>query len=442
MKKQISMFIRAAAVFGISFMASAPVRADATKVEYGGYGYATTDFNGASWTDMSGGPASVTNVRVVNYNQYDTGTSGANPSVQNGPNMYYVRPSRRAAMYEGWQGCEDEYCPPPPVMSEPAAAPPPPRAPMQSTRADTARRVADRKYHLAHPFFQPQQGRIGSVTDIGYAKNSYNFDVPVIAPSIITGGGGFYDGISGKWTAAELYIKEDLSYGITDALAVIGSAKFGFDDYKMAWNDPAIPNDKASDNGFNQAGVGLQWRFYDDADWIAYVGGYYQWLDIANAFVADAKLGYKVANSTIYGLARVWYVGWDDNSYGNGITDPVSRQTTYIAFKRDVDSSVYIETGIGLFSALDDEWSLNLELTLGDYDWHSQAGIGAGLNFQPTQQFAIGVYGRMSVWDSADDKNSIEMWGWTPTIPATFIGNTNISKYSDMSLGVKAYLYF
>ena len=51
----------------------------------------------------------------------------------------------------------------------------------------------ERKYFLAHPFFQPLKGKFGSVTDVSYAQNSFKFDmlnakILDIDPSSVTNG--------------------------------------------------------------------------------------------------------------------------------------------------------------------------------------------------------------------------------------------------------------
>ncbi|MDR1207637.1 MAG: hypothetical protein LBK26_04470 [Rickettsiales bacterium] len=424
MKKQLSLFVWAAAAFGIGAVLN-PMPVSAATIIRNNIGYAETGYHGASVADMAGGPArpSTIGVHVNKIADIETGATDDGYGVRDGQNMYYASPGRRADIYRDFDGC-DSNC------DEPAPAP------VQSKRAETAKQKSVRKYHLAHPFFQPTQGRIGSITDIGWSKNSYDFAFQNVVPAQID-----FIGQTGNWNATELFIKEDLSFGITDTVAIIGSARYGQNTLEMNWDGPTIPNDKNTNSGFDQWGIGLQWRFYEDADWISSISGYYQWNETANAFLADAKLGYKIANSTIYGLVRAWSVGWKDNSYGNGVTNDAG-QVTFFAFKRDIDRSLYLEGGAGLFSALNDDWSVNVELTFGDYDWHSQAGINAGLFYQPLQSFAIGLYGRMSAWDSANGGDKTEAWGWSKTISAEYIGQIKMDSYSDTLVGVKAFLYF
>lgn len=426
MKKQMSLFVWAAAAFGISAVLSVPDAGATTVVRnnitIGGGGY------GAYVAPPPQGDIN------VNVNKYE-------PAPQGG--VYRAS----SADYDSYKGCTPTGCgqaAPPPVVTQapPPAYTPPPK---QEKKPAPKQRAASGKEYLASPFFQPKQGHVGSVTDVGWARNSYDFSIhdinPIIDPLL---GAGFYEGVSGNWKGDELFIKEDLSFGITDTVAVIGSIRYGWSDYRMNWTDPTTPNDRNKSDGFDQYGIGLQWKFMDSDEWVAYIAGYYQWNDIANSILADLKVGYKIGNSVVYGLGRVWSIGWDANSYGNGIVADTG-QVTYFAFKRDVERSLFAEGGLGLFSALSDDWSTNLELIIGDYEWHSQANLGASLWYQPTNHFALGVYGRASIWDSADSSDKVQAWGWWPaagiTVPVD-IGRVDLKNYSDIAFGVKGILYF
>ena len=97
------------------------------------------------------------------------------------------------------------------------------------------------------------------------------------------------------------------------------------------------------DDGFNLYGLGAQWRFIDNEQWIGTLSGYFQHQkDIANSYILDLKGGYKIARSTIYGLARGWYVDFEGNSYGNGIegtTAEGQKAAIFIAYDTDVDNT-------------------------------------------------------------------------------------------------------
>jgi len=377
MKKQLSLFIRAAAAVGI--------------------------------TAIFGGDALAAQTTTVNvHHQVDVRPAA-------GRTFYTAQQQRGPVAPEAAR----------PVTTTPVTA--------QPARAATTTAPLNVK-HLADPFFQPTTGQIGSVTDIGWTRNSYDFKVDYLPVNF-----------DGSWEARSLFLKQDLSYGITDYLVVIGSVRLGHDEFKMSFVDPAYSSVRNTDSGFNQYGIGLQWKFVDNNEWVGLIGGYYQWQEVANAFILDTKLGYKVQGSTVYGLGRMWGVNWSENSYGNGVTDNSDplRASLFIAFDRDVDNSVFVEGGVGIFTPLDDQWSFNLEAIYGYYDWHSQLGIFGSINYQPIETFAISLYGRVSAWDSANSGTNFEMWWWDRNTPEALpVGNTKLSGYSDIAFGIKAFMSF
>jgi hypothetical protein len=414
-KKQLSLFAWALAVFGMAALLAPPSSVAATNL----------GASGASSANLTDGPEKKSNTKVTEYKKYETRTSTATytvkpkaaPASAQRQNLYYVTPERRAAeSATAESGAVSGYS----LMS----------------RAPAAKKAPERKYYLAHPFFQPQEGRFGSLTDIGYSVNSYNFDIS----------NGIWDGQGGEWSAKQFFIKEDLSYGVTDTVAIVGSAKYSNTKYAFDWNDPMVDDDSMRAGAFDVLGLGMQWRFYDDAEWISYIGAYYQWWkDLASVVVADAKVGYKVnANAMVYGLARLYYVGWEENSYGNGIDNEGSGQSLYIAYDQDVDSSLFFEGGVGFFTVMSDDWTLNLEGVLGSYGWHSQGSLKAALGWQPTKSFALNLYGKAAVFDSADSAEGLGVYSWYTALPATVlqVGEAAISKYGEMTFGLQAALYF
>jgi len=436
MKQQLNLFVWATAVFGISAVLAVP-SANATTVVQNNIGYTAPVVSQPR-------PSSVR----VNVNEYEVKETYKDTYDVVGPDrdVYHAPSPSKTSVYDGYNGCTAKKCAAAPVpvpVREYAPPPPPPVVQQEPVRREQPREPSTYE-HLANPFFQPKQGHFGSMTDLGWGRNSYDFSINNLNPTIdTTFPGAFYEGIAGSWKADQLFIKQDVSFGVTDTVAIIGSVRYEWDKYYMNWDNPVIPNDKNTDSGFNQWGIGLQWKFADNQDWIGYIAGFYQWNQIANAFLADAKVGYKIANSTVYGLARLWSLGWKDNSYGNGVVSDTG-QVTYFAFKRDVTRSLYFEAGAGVYSELSDEWSVNAELIIGDYEWHTQAGINAAVFYQATQNFAIGVYGRMSIWDSANSNENVTAWGWDPAngIPLTYIGTVDLQSYSDIGFGVKMLLYF
>ena len=424
MKKQMSLFIWAVAAFGMAMVITAPVFAE---TERGGHGATGGRFRGASTIDTSGPGVRVQN--NINIFKHDTQPTTPAYTVEQGRPMFYVTPERRGELYNDFRTCTADDCD---------------EKPVPFVRSDSVRAQGEKKMHITHPFFQPAQGRFGAVTDIGHARNSFNFAIPVLDPNIDTSMPDTWTpGESGKWEAGQTFIKQDVSYGITDSIALLANIKYGFNNTKFTW-DLGHPTDKASGNELDQAGIGIVWRFYDDADYIAHVAAMYQWTSSANALALSGKFGRKMGNSTLYGLARVWGINWNENAYGAYIHNEDDNNAFFIVYNKNSDMVLNLEAGAGIYSALDDSWSVNAELVLGDYDWHQQAGIFAALNWQPTQTFAVGIYGRMSLWDTAKNQNNIEMYASSPYTNSVLVpvGRANLSNYSDLSFGARMFLYF
>ncbi len=408
MIKHLSLFAAVAVLFGAT-----PVMA-ATN----------SGTRAASSADLTGAPA-VRERTQVNYEKYTTRTSTKTYDQADAANIYYTTPAKRSELYKQYDAGNGT-------------------ATVRTTRAETYRTELRRKYYLAHPFFQPTKGKFGSVTDLSYNSNSYDL---ALTPA---------DGVAlsdpnGKWDMSQFSIKEDFSYGITDRLAVLAMARFDMSDYKFDWSLPETPDDTMDDNGLNLYGLGLQWRFVDTTDWIATASAYYQYQqDVSNNIVLDLKAGYKISSSTIYGLVRGWYLNFDGNSYGNGVTgktDEGEDATFYLAYNTDADNTFYVEGGVGVFSVLDEDWTLNVEAILGNYDWHNQASLKAAIGWQPNDWFALNLYGRMAVWDSANGKD-LSFWQTDTGSSSPFynqfirMGEANLDNYSDFSVGLQAIFMF
>lgn len=409
MKKQMSLFVWAVALFGMS-----PV-----------WAATNTGARAASSADLSSAPA----VRArsnVNYNKYQTRSTTQTYKSTDGGNMYYSQPARRSDLYKQYDSANT-------TTTKTTKT-------VRTTRAETVRNEMKRKYYLAHPFFQPMQGKFGSVTDLSYTMNSYDFTLSQTVASPTHGTP--LNGLKGKWDMTRFSVKEDFSYGITNQLAIVGMMQFDKSDYKFKW-DGVAPDDKMDDSGLNMFGIGPQWRFVDNDKWIATLSGYFQHQkDISNNVVLDLKGGYKIARSTIYGLARGWYVDFDGNAYGTGITTPDA--TMFIAYNSDTSHAIYFEGGIGAFSVLDEDWTLNLEAVFGNYDWHNQASIKGAIGWQPNDWIALNLYARTSFYDSADDK-SLDLYWMEPGAGFDYlqnIGTAKLDKYSETSVGLQATLYF
>lgn len=406
MKKQLSLLAAMVAVFGMS-----PAFAAVT--------------SGASTADLTGAPG--TRARTaVDYNKYETRSSKTSSYTQkDNPSIYYTQPARKSDLYKQTGTASSS---------------------VRTTRTETVRNEAKRKYYLAHPFFQPTKGKFGSVTDLSYTMSSYDVDITTF-PSVTIGGTSYNISLSDNqfaWDSKQFSIKEDLSFGITDTLAVMGMIRYDSTKSEFDWANS--PDDKDDNSGLNLFGLGMQWRFADNADWIATLSGYYQHQkDIADYLVLDLKAGYKVGTSTIYGLARGWYASFDGNMYGNGFSN--DDITMILAYQHGDDSAFFIEGGIGVFSVVDEDWTLNLEAVFGDYDWHTQGSIKGAIGWQPGNNFALNLYIKTAFYDSADDKK-LGLWWYEPNatpdpIPALAnIGTAKVSDYAETSFGLQAIFYF
>ena len=383
-----------------------------------------------SSADLTGAPATRTRENV-NYQKYQTRTTTRTYKASDGGDLYYATPTKRSDLYKQYDAATSSSA----------------RATKNTVRTSRAEKIItklNRKYYLAHPFFQPLAGNFGSITDFSYNQNSFDFDMPLtlvstLDPAIQMSFAG------GKWESETFSIKEDFSYGITDRVALVAMAKYDMADYKFKYDfsNGDAAESKMDDSSVNVFGIGAQWRMVDNEKWIATASAYYQHQkDFSNNLVLDLKAGYKVARSTIYGLARGWYLDFDENSYGAVVDN--SEEVFYVAYDSDVDSAFYFEGGVGVFSVLSEDWTLNVEGIFGAYDWHNQASVKAALGWQPNDWFALNLYAKSSIYDSADNKDlNVYLQQANMGLDSlTQIGTAKVDNTNEMSLGVQAIFHF
>ncbi len=327
---------------------------------------------------------------------------------------------------------------------------------VRQSRTETVSRTVRRKYYLAHPFFQPLGGKFGSVTDLSYNMNSYDFSLESagVLYDVPSGAALTLSGTEGKWKGKQLSIKEDFSYGFTDKLAVIAMLRYDHSDYRFKWSNG--PDDTMKDDGLNMFGIGGQWRFADNEKWIGTASLYFEHQkDIANSFILDLKAGYKVSRSTIYGLARGWFVDFDGDAYGNGVEGNDANglfSKMFLAYDTNVSSTFYAEGGLGVFSVLDEDWTMNLEAILGYYDWHNQGSIKGAIGWQPNDWFALNLYARTVFYDSANDKK-VDIYYYRDNLALDAaltqrigglvpFGTAKLDNYSETTIGVQAIFQF
>jgi len=330
----------------------------------------------------------------------------------------------------------------------------------------------ERKYFLAHPFFQPLKGKFGSVTDFAYAANSFKFDLLNANVFNLDRNSAGFDNVNpimtygtslkGKEETSQFLVKEDFSYGITDTLAVIAMVQYDntktkFKDWKDTL-DPtwSAPSDSYSSSGLNLFGIGLQDRFVDNNEWIAMISGYFQHQkDTANTFIAELKAGYKIDRTTVYGLLRGGYSRLTKGDiYGAYVED--GRDYMMLSYKTDTKDIFQIEGGLGAFAVLNKYFTLNGELIYGHYDWHEQLNIKGAIGWQPGDMFALNLYAMTSLYDSAKNKtkkyinNDVNPDTTQDYIPASSVDSTwfytlgdyKIKDYNEWKIGIQAILYF
>lgn len=418
MKKHMSLFVGA-----VALLTAVPA-----------IGATNTGTRAASSADLNSAPAKRERVNV-DYNKYETRTSTNVYEVEDAGDLYYTKPVKRSELYKQQN-----------VSSANSTTT---TRQVRKTRAETVRSEVKRKYFLAHPFFQPLKGKFGSVTDFSYNMGSYNVDLTALDGFTIQG----LSSAKAKWTTDQFTIKEDFSYGITDKIAVLGMAQYDSSKYKLKWDVAGVEEDSMDDNGLNLFGIGPQFRFLDNENWIGEASAFYQHQkDVVDDFVLELKAGYKIASSTVYGLVRGWYLSFDGDSYGNGITGTTPdgiNAGLYLAYKTNSDTAYFVEGGLGVFSVLEQDWTLNLEAIFGDYDWHNQASVKAAIGWQPNDWFALNLYAKTSFYDSADDKKlGYYYYGALNEITNEYVyewvqhGTAKVSDYNETSIGLQAIFMF
>ena len=326
-----------------------------------------------------------------------------------------------------------------------------------SSHSKKSYKSEERKFFLAHPFFQPLKGHFGSVTDVYFAQNNFKFDMldstvidAATNAKILSGALN----LSGKASTEQTSVKEDFSFGITDTLAVVVMGQFDSTKVKIDdWSD-GLPGNSRSNSGLNIFGIGLQSRLVDNANYIATVSGFYHHQkDTANTFIGELKAGYKVNRTTMYGIVRAGYSKLiEGDAYGAYVAD--GGDWLLLAYKTNIHDISYIEGGAGLFSVMNKYVTLNGELTLGNYDWHNQLNLKGSIGWQPADSFALNLYASGALYDSA--KNQVKEYinydfnPDTSAFPAEYsgveavyaTGNYKIRNYNEWKIGVQAILYF
>lgn len=348
--------------------------------------------------------------------------------------------------------------------------------PVKKVRKTT--KSQERKYFLAHPFFQPLKGKFGSVTDISYSKGTMdvslmNINIRELDTSLpqYTGNTLPYDSyknlyvwnpLNAKETTTQIAVKEDISFGLTDTLALMLMAQYDKTDMEISDWSTGKPGTKTSTSGLNIFGIGLQSRFVDTADYIAMASAYFQHQkDTANTLMGELKVGTKVERFTLYGLLRASYSMLDNKGAYGAYMKESNGDWLMLSYQLDTDNVFQAEGGIGAFAVFNKYMTGKAELTYGSYDWHNQMNIRGEIGFQPGDNFAINLYASTALYDSAKGKTKTYMnYDIDPeAVPNTSslptdqqlnpnskllytYGDYKIKKYNEWKIGVQGILYF
>ena len=380
-------------------------------------------------------------------------------------NNYYNNSSNQARSVNAYTAANRQ-----PIMEEERSYTTVTKTPeVKTTKVSETKTTKMRKYFLAHPFFQPLKNDFGSVTDFSYAQNEFKFDIldGYVTTGLNPNSGSVYGYLSqilsGKQKSTQFTVKEDLSFGISDTLAVIGMVQY--DKTKVSvddWSDGAVA-DSVSDSGINVYGIGLQYRFVDNSKWLGMFDLLFQHQnDAANTLIGEIQGGYKINRTTIYGLGRLWYSSlMNSDSYGAFIPDGTGNWLM-LSYNTNVNSLFNVEGGLGVYSVLNKEFTLNGEVVYGHYDWHDQMNIKGAIAWQPGDYFALNLYASTSFYDSAKNKMKQYMYynshpdnpadypkdtdGVTPLLTGSStlytVGGYKIRSYNEWKIGLQAIFRF
>ena len=375
-------------------------------------------------------------------------------------NFYYNANPSRQVSYQGYN--EDYYARPTRVRV----------ADKKTTTTRRSVKSQERKFFLAHPFFQPLKGKFGSVTDVSFARSTMNLtllnanikDLDAASPTVgnVAKGLGFNTELKAKEITTQFAVKEDISYGLTDKLALMLMAQYDKTDMEVKdWSDGSAGT-KTSESGLNIFGIGLQGRFLDTPEYIGMLSGYFQHQkDAANTLMAELKLGTKVERFTLYGLARASYSKLDNKGAYGAYMKEGNGDWLMLSYQLNTDNVFQAEGGIGAFAVFNKYLTGKAELTYGSYDWHEQMNLRGEIGFQPGDSFAINLYASAALYDSAKGKTKTYMnYDINPeAVPDTSAlptdqqisstskllytyGDYKINKYNEYKIGIQGILYF
>ena len=327
------------------------------------------------------------------------------------------------------------------------------------TVIEESRSVAVRKFFLSNPFFQPLEGRFGSLTDISYAHNSMNFNIMNVNiykndyETVLDS--GTVD-LSGKAETSQFMVTENIFIGLTDTLSLVGMAAYDSTRISLSnwsgssltqWNNVTGISSNSS-SGVNVFGIGLQTRFIDSDKYIGFLRGMYKHEDNVNTISGEIKVGHKIKRTTIYGLVDLNYFDFTEGDMYGMVFNGHDGDQMILAYQTGVTSALYGEFGVGVFSVLNKYVTAKGELIYGSYDWHNQISMNLDLGYQPNDTISFDLYGTFALYDSAKGmKRTYGVWDFNPTDypsePMVYrVGQYEIDKYGEWRIGAQVSLYF
>lgn len=302
---------------------------------------------------------------------------------------------------------------------------------------------------LADPFFQPRKGKMALSLDGQYSSFSNDFE---LLDDYRPGGGGSLQGRKFGWDGSVTNYVLGARYGIADSLEIRGAASF--QNSNRVYRGRGL-NDAGTDLGgdiktheesdFNSWGLGLAWKAADTEDFVFRLMAEYKVWGDSNLVYVEGSGGVRRGDSTIYARVAGYFYNNDYEAYGFGLN--AANGAEYVYFEEDNKNPMYIEGTLGLFTELNDAFSIDLFATYASLEWHNTITAGAHVAFQPVDSFMIGVYGNYTLYDNASGKDDLRMWSnlamdnfgeyvWRP------VSNIRLDNPSEFNVGVGATLYF
>lgn len=356
--------------------------------------------------------------------------------------------------------------------SAPAAQEPIVERRLVGTKKKTVKKTfssQERKYFLAHPFFQPLKGKFGSSTDASYASSTmdvtllnaevFNIDTTSANPDFNTPFGVYAKDLGATMSTTQFMVKEDVSFGVSDTLAVQLVAAYDSTKNELKNFSDGSKGDTWNNSGLNVFGFGLQTRFADNADYIGMLGAQFiHTKDAANTIAGELKIGTKVGRVTAYGMVRGSYSNLTKTDiYGIYVNEDESGDWLIMSYNTNKKDIFMGEGGLGAFGVFNKYMTLKGELTLGYYDWHNQATVRGEFGIQPGDKFALNAYAQYVVYDSAKNMKrnyynydvNPDTSGF-PTSPLDMTdtklvftqGEYKINSTNEWKVGIQGILYF